>query len=430
MISERHKTYIHLTILALVAMLLRLVYLKLASDNLGFIHFAQFAPDSQLYRTIADHILSPNKMGGYGLLRVGPGYALILAGIKVVFGSNLIWPILFSIVMGTLAPVAIYLLAFELLKDRTVAFLAGAISALSLTSVVLSTHILTDQPFFTMQAAALICFVRGYRTRNVWWFLAAGLIAGFGAYVRPMGQIWPVVFLFLVFVIPVGKAWWSRRQLVLRGGVTGLVMLLMVVGWSARNYAVHGLFTFGSNGMLTVRSVLVSQMAQRSRDEGKSWYDYRGEWELEDGDRSADYAAAYGKARARVVKAFEQEPGLMLRVYLKNLGDNLTAGNIYAGRQVPAIRPMVDWYNRQMKSWLGWVLVALSVIGIVTMALRRLGLAAWILGATYASFSLLLGASAYQGSRLHYPGEIASSILVAYLAVLVVRSLRRSFARA
>jgi hypothetical protein len=137
--------------------------------------------------------------------------------------------------------------------------------------------------------------------------------------------------------------------------------------------------------------------------------------------------AAYGKAKARVLKAFEEEPGLMFDVYMKNLGDNLTAGNIYIGRQVPALRSMVDWYNGVMKSWLGWVLVALSVLGVVTMALRGLGLAAWILGATYASFSLLLGASAFQGSRLHYPAEIASSILVAYLVVLVVRSIRRSF---
>ncbi|MEE8577705.1 MAG: hypothetical protein V3T31_10655, partial [candidate division Zixibacteria bacterium] len=40
-----------------------------------------------------------------------------------------------------------------------------------------------------------------------------------------------------------------------------------------------------------------------------------------------------------------------------------------------------------------------------------------ILGATFVSFTLLLGLSFWQGSRLHYPAEMAWAVLLPYLGV-------------
>ena len=95
-------------------MALRLIYLKLASDFLGFERLALFAQDTNLYLMLADHILSWQQAGAYGLLRMGPGYGLMLAAIQLIFGPDLIWPILVNIVFGGLAPVAVYLLALQL----------------------------------------------------------------------------------------------------------------------------------------------------------------------------------------------------------------------------------------------------------------------------------------------------------------------------
>jgi hypothetical protein len=54
--------------------------------------------------------------------------------------------------------------------------------------------------------------------------------------------------------------------------------------------------------------------------------------------------------------------------------------------------------------------------------------AACVLGLTYASFSLLIGVSFWQGSRLHYPAEMAWSILVAY-AIIRLLDLMKPFVR-
>lgn len=401
----------------MVSVGVRLLYFKLASDFLGFEQFSHYANDSRLYLLIAEHILSGHEMGAYGLLRVGPGYGLLLAATKFIFGANLIWPIMLNIFLGGLAAVFVYLLAYQLFSSRAVALIAGGFCALSLTSVSISCHILTDQPFFTFHIAALVCFVRGYKSRQINWYLLAGVLAGFGAYIRPVGQIWPFIFIFLLLVLPLGRNYRTRLDFIKRAGVTGGIMLLMVLGWSARNYAIHDLFIFGTNSALTIRSCLVAQSAAKYWEEGKTIVDYREQWEEEDGDRSENYQAAYSKAKDRILEEFKSNPIGMMRLYFQNLHENMVADNYYAARQIPQIRGFMLQLNKAVRKWLGVILIVMTLSGLVIMLKRGQLLSAWLLGTTYLSFSLILGVSFWQGSRLHYPAEMAWSIVVSYLVV-------------
>ena len=415
--SERRLTHFHLLGLFVLAIGVRLLYLKLASDFLGFEQFSHYANDSRLYLLIADHILSGHEMGAYGLLRVGPGYGLLLAVTKFIFGANPIWPIMLNIFLGGLAAVFVYLLAYQLFSSRAVALIAGGFCALSLTSVSISCHILTDQPFFTFHIAALVCFVRGYKSGQVNWYLLAGVLAGYGAYIRPVGQIWPFIFIFLLFVLPLSKIYQTRLDFIKRAGLTGLVMLLMVLGWSARNYAIHDIFIFGTNGALTVRSCLVAQSAEKNWAEGKTIVDYREEWEAEDGDRTVQYRAAYPRAKDRIIKEFKANPLGILQLYVRNVKENMVADNYYAAGQIPQIRGFMLQLNKAVRKWLGFILIVMTLTGLVLMFKRGHLLSAWLLGVTYFSFSIILGASFWQGSRLHYPAEMAWSIVVSYIVV-------------
>ncbi|UCD63208.1 MAG: glycosyltransferase family 39 protein [Candidatus Zixiibacteriota bacterium] len=400
-----------------MAVAARLLYLKLASDHLGFEQFATCAFDTSCYRGIGDHILSPHDRGGYLLLRFGPGYGLILAGIKFLFGPNLIWPMLFSILMGGLAPVFVYLLAYELFKSRPVALLAGGFSAVSLTSVALSCHILTDQPFFTLHAAALVAFVHGYLTGRLRWYVLAGLVASYAVYLRPSGQIWVAVFVLLALILPLPKDFRSRPHFIRRAGITGLIMLVMVLGWSVRNYAVHDLFVFGTHGVLTVRSRLAASVAEKTRNENKRVTDYSKAWEQEDGELSENYVAAYGKAKDRIVNEFRDHPWVMVERYLHFTKENMIVGNYFPGWQVPQMRRFMDRLNHIMH-WFNYVLMVLTLAGLLVMIRKRQKAAALILGLTYVSFSILLGLTFWQGSRIHYPAEMAWSVIIAYLAVI------------
>jgi hypothetical protein len=367
-------------------------------------------------------------MGDYGLLRIGPGYALILAGIQALFGQTHVFPILFSVVMGALAPVFVYLLGYYLTSLRTVALAAGLVSAVSLTSVALSCHILTDQPFFTFQAAALVCFVLGFRTGKVRWFAAAGAVAGYAAYIRPVGQMWPYLFFLIPLLLPRQTMFNSRWDMLKRSWVTAAVMLVMVLGWSARNYVAHDQFTFGTNGILTVRSCLVAQVTAE-HTEGMDVVKYRQIWEEEDGDRDLErFEGAAAKARERVIRAFEKYPGAMFSAYFRNVEANIKAANYYAQRQVPELQGFMAWLNTALRKWLWTVLVGLTLAGVVLLWIDKKHLAAVLLGITYLYFTLILGASFWQGSRLHYPAEMAWGILVSYtvyrLCVIVSRLIR------
>ena len=393
---------------------MRLGYLWLAVRHLTFDRFWQYANDTHLYLLVAQHIQSFHPMGDYGLLRIGPGYGLILAGVQSIFGQNPIFPILFSITMGALAPVFVYLLGFYLTKNRIVALAAGLFSAVSLTSVALSCHILTDQPFFTFHLAALVCYVLGYRTGRIRWFVIAGLVAGYAAYIRPVGQMWPYLFFLIPLILPRQEKFNSRWDMLKKAWITAAVMLVMVMGWSARNYIVHDQFTFGTNGILTVRSCLVAQVTAE-HTEGMDVVKYRDIWEEEDGDRNLErYEGAASRAKARVMQAIEKYPGAIFRAYFRNVEDNVKAANYYAQRQIPELEGFMSWLNSALRKWLWLVIIIATLAGAGFLWRDKNYLATVLLGVTYLYFTLILGASFWQGSRLHYPAEMAWSILAAY----------------
>ena len=417
-------TYYHLLALFVLAIGLRFLYLALATDNIGFDAMTHGAADTQHYLSIRDHLISWHPKGSNSLLLCGPGYGVILATIKTLFGPHLIWPVVFGILMGGLAPVFIYLLSLQLFESRAISLLAGGFSAVSLTSISLSCQILTDQPFFTFQVASLFCFVSGCRSRSNWWFLLSGLLAGSGALVRPMGQIWPLVVVAFLIVLPLPRLFSSRGHFMRSAAITLAVMLIMMGSWTLRNYAIHDLPVFGTNGVRALRSFLVAQSFESSRGEKHMITKYRDQWEIEDGDFLADQKAAYNNARQRVVDEFKVHPSLMMTLFWENLLENMTAPNAIVEKQVPPLSQQMAKLNQEVMTWLGYWIIYLTIAGLVIMAIRGFLFSAWILGLTYLAFSIPIGTSFWQGSRLHYQAEMAWSIVIAYLVVELFRFLR------
>ncbi|MDF1545216.1 MAG: hypothetical protein P1R58_08960 [bacterium] len=78
---------------------------------------------------------------------------------------------------------------------------------------------------------------------------------------------------------------------------------------------------------------------------------------------------------------------------------------------------MMNFINQKVVDWLGYWIIYLTLGGLLVMAFRGHLFAAVLLGFTYLAFSLPIGTSFWQGSRLHYPAEMAWSIVIAYLLV-------------
>ena len=388
---------------------------------MGMEEFWNWAPDTNTYWAVATHLLDHHDNGQWALFRVGPGFGAILVGIRLLFGDNPIFAICFSMLMGILAPVAVYLLADILLGRRYLSLLAGVMAAVSFTSISLSTHILTDQTYFTIQCLSLAALAFGLKRGGVRWFVLAGLGTGIAMLVRPTGQFWPLIFLILPLLIPLPEKYKSRRRFWLQASLAGAVSLVIALSWMTRNYAVEGVFTFGSNGVFTVRDCLWAQV--ESRRTGTHIYDFRARWIKEDGDRGPDLGEAYRLASKRINAAFREYPTEFAVAYWDNLIDNVLASNGYAERQLPLGVETIKTYNRAFSDWIGWLLFGLTVLGLFVLARWKEWTTLLLLAVTYFHFTLLLGFSFWQGSRLHYPAEMAGNILVSVALVQLVQGI-------
>ena len=420
----RNGATIDLLFLFFMALIVRLSYMAAASYCMGFEAFSTFAPDSKLYQIVAEHMLVGHLRGPSVLLIIGPGYGAVLAAIQWMFGPHEVFPILFNILLGSLSPLLVYLIATRLVENRWVALAAGLISALSLTGTTTSCHIMTDQPLFFFYAAALLSFILGYQRRSRGWFITAGLTAAAALMVRGSGQLAIPVFGVLALVLPVKPLYASRRELILRAGLAVLIAGSAVFAWSLRNLVKEDQFVFMTLPAITMRHCLVAQAL--ANDDAELIQKYRVEMGLEEGEGDLErYRGAYDIARQKVAEAWRTMPGRMLYYFFYNVDINLRAPNDYVGLQIPPLALFMADLNLFVVNYWGYVLLGLSLLGILLLALTGRPLAAWILGTHYIAFTLFCGSSFWQGSRLHYTAELAWAILVPSTFLILFELVRR-----
>lgn len=422
----------HLWHLCVIAVILRLGYFLLALQHLGLEKLWNTNPDSLKYAAIAEYLLSGRAHGLGPLFRYGPGYGFILASLQQIFGASPLYAYLFNILIGSLAPACVYLIAFHLTYSKTVALITGAISALSTISIALSCNIMSDQPFFTVHALSILCFILGFRSGKKSWFIVSGLIAGIAAYIRSIGQFWPILLFFIPVILPLqydpGREdsssfmYSSRLSMIKRSVLAAVAMLVLVLGWSARNYIVHDAFIFGNNGVSTARRYLLAK-AVAEHTPGVDIHEIRRRWDEQDleffGRQTPTFAERYQRDKAQLWQVSLAHPGWIISTFLKTVWENMSAGNDFANPQVPVFRHLWWILNRWNGKWLAPLILLVTIVGLVFLYVDRFHLAWLLLGATYAYFTFITGFSFWQGSRLHYPAQMAWAILVAYASYRV-----------
>lgn len=428
----RNKLRTHLLILFSMGTIARIMYLLLALQHLGIDGLATFTVDSKTYLAMAEYILSgENSHGEEFLFWIGPGYGMLIAGIQSVFGSNYLYLIGANILFGSLAPVFIYLLAHLLTEKKSIALIAGIIVAISPTSLSLSCNILSDQPFFTIHAVALLFFSLGIKTSRMKWYLLAGLMAGGAAYVRALGQVWALAYLLLPLVLSsrdlfFGENSFVRVRTLKLSAVTAGLALLMIFAWATRNYVTEGVFVFGGNGMVASRWYVAARaVADHSKE--LTILDVRRHWSEEDrafwSDAQPTTGQKYRRFRDHFLEIASEHPGWMVQSFGKNVNDNVKTGNFIARDQVPVLSSL--WWKLIVANdrWLSHLIVGMSLLGVIILYWEGRRYAAYLLGATFVYFTLFTGFSLWQGSRLHYPAEIGWSILVACVPVWIFQKL-------
>jgi len=416
-VTDRKVIVYQIVSLWLFALALRVGHLLVSLSQIGLQRLSTLAPDTGAYRLVAEYFLSGGVAGEQTIFQVGPGYGLILATFEWLFGPDPLPALVFSVFMGSLGPILVYLLAYCLIRSRTVALIAGIFVALSTTSISLSCMVLSDQPFFTIHAAALICFVLGFRTGKTSWFVAAGTMAGLATLVRGTGQFWWLAFALVGLIVPVPERFPSRLAVVRKACVTGGVMLIMVLAWSSRNYLAHDVFVFGGNSVSAAR-VYCAALAVANHTEDADIHDIRERWVQEDREYFSDHdptmAEGYYRARDHLWQTITSHPDWFLDAFLSSVKGNILTGNYIVRSQTPEFWPQWDQLNAIHGKWFAHLLFYTSLLGLVFLVVNRQHLAWILLGLTFCYFTLITGFSFWQGSRLHYPATMAWAILVSY----------------
>lgn len=401
----------------LVATVLRLGYLGLLATQHTSAEVLTLFPDSARYANSASFILGWNDTGEAGLFFAGPGYDAYLALFFSLFGLSA-WPVLISqAILSGLGCTLVVLIAKEAIPGCSYApLLAGLLAALSLTSISLSSSILSESLFFVLQAASVVCLLRGIALNKWSWFLASGLLAGVAILVKPVAQLWPLAVVLVVLFMrrPVPSV--PRRELLSKAVIGMALAVVVTLGWAARNGAVHGHWTVAGTGAGTARDYLAASTLVRMT--GMSLSDTRAQWDaLEPADNLRI-----------VLETARRYPVVFAEQYVLLVTRNVTARSVLQAQQLPMLGGLwgAEWFIL-LQTALGFLLPLLALAGL--WILPRMSAPAVTLVAVWVYFALMSGVTFGQGSRIFYPAQMAWAVLVALAIENLAEAARRRLAR-
>jgi 4-amino-4-deoxy-L-arabinose transferase-like glycosyltransferase len=194
-----------------------------------------------------------------------PGWPLFLAGIYWLAGPCV--PLVYAVLclLGALACVLTYLLARELVAERT-ARLAGLLAAIYVPHVYFAAGFLSESLFVPCAALGIWLFLKARKQNSLGLLVAAGLVLSWATLTRPFALLlWPILLAVLALTAA------PRRFRLLPRLTFTLAFFACIVPWTVRNQYVHGRFVLvATNGGSTFYGGNNERVAHEFRQLG-SW---------------------------------------------------------------------------------------------------------------------------------------------------------------
>lgn len=240
--ARSHPFALGLTTIAFVALVLRVLYVELASDRI------RFGLDTIWYELVSGTIVSgdgfvdPAKFYGQGVAVPTafrpPLYPGFLALVTETIGASRHTFQLVGCVVGVATVVLVGLLGRRL-AGSTVGLCAAALAAAYPILIVADGSVMSENLALPLATGLLISVYRGVDRPTVLRWMLVGLLGG--ACILTRGDA--VVFVGLVAVpapLLVKHASWARRAALI--GAMVLAVMVVVMPWLARNHARLGTF--------------------------------------------------------------------------------------------------------------------------------------------------------------------------------------------
>jgi 4-amino-4-deoxy-L-arabinose transferase-like glycosyltransferase len=292
-----------LTVVLLLALIPRLAFVAVVPLEIQW-------SDGRAYEAVARALLDH---GTYGMQTLRPpGYPTFIAGVYAVFGTHLLALRLVEAALSAATAAAIGLIGAWLFGRRA-GMVAGVLAALHPVLAFMPTTQYAETLLVSVLGIAYAaCFYAWRRRRNGGW-VAAGLLFGIAALIRPN----------VVVLLPgllIGFAWVLRREgrsVLPAAAAISLSLALVVAPWMARNHRVHGAWFFVATG--GGRAVWLGNNPQTT---GKT-----NDLPRPDSTQLATLMRAPGEpARERIwydwaLEFVREHPGRAARLYLIRLGN-------------------------------------------------------------------------------------------------------------
>jgi 4-amino-4-deoxy-L-arabinose transferase-like glycosyltransferase len=176
--------------------------------------------------------------GGIPTAARAPLYPVFLAAIYSVFGHSFAAARVVQAIVGALLPVGVYSLGHRLFDGR-VAIIAALFVALYPMFLLYPLGLATENLFFLLVPATILCLCKAADTGHRGLFLLAGVLLGLTILTRS------VISGFLVLVLP--WLWWyaSDKRRALKDWVLILLpVAALTIPWSVRNTLLYDEFVF------------------------------------------------------------------------------------------------------------------------------------------------------------------------------------------
>ena len=207
-------------------------------------------PDSETYWTLGREIARgrPYQVGpdAAEVFRT-PGYPLLLAPLFLLVDDEppVMWARAVSVVLGTLAVVAVWWLTRQLF-DRRAAMIAAVVTALYPGAIAASTFVLSEAPFCLLMLVQFILWTAACRSDAPWragrLAVCAGLVAAVATLVRPSWLLFTPLAVLVAVMAGEPPGLPRRRVQLCLGAVMLAGLIVGITPWWIRNARVTGRF--------------------------------------------------------------------------------------------------------------------------------------------------------------------------------------------
>jgi hypothetical protein len=411
---------------------LRICLLIGSVEQIGADKFLSASPDTVRYVCMATGLIKGEIADEGAFVIFGPGYALFLALVFLLFGVHAVPVILIQTVLSGIACIVIYKLSMILTDSHITSLIAAFLSVISLTSIFLSCQVLSDSLYFFLFLSGLVLYLKGLLEGSWRYYIVAGILTGFAVLCRSVGQFWPLVMIIIAFVFhstagddALHKPRLTFKRRMTRSLVTIGVVYLIVFSWVMRNYLVHGVpmlaFT-SAGGPANVAALTLERLENRKPDEIRA--DWINQYKTENRIEEFTYKDSYRMNLQCSWRVFRTYPWESFKTYFALAWTNLNEISHFHRVSLPKFNPITIPWERKIKSnkW-NYLNFYLSMMGLALLLLSRRWRAFGILALIYFYYASMIGFTRWQGSRLFFPGQVAWAILIAVALVYPLEAL-------